>query len=133
MDQHQILIDLKEHGYADINERSKVRHLMEIIKTVALDNIKTSVLSSTTLCLDFTACVGIYKDFIAQFNNAEQDSLIIAGSGTEGDGKREEVAATVILEEGVAAVVVVVVEVVVMLLTVLLYLVIIGSATRRST
>ena len=27
MDQHQILNDLKEHGYAGIDERSKVRHL----------------------------------------------------------------------------------------------------------
>ena len=27
MDQHQILVDLKDHGYAGINDCSKVRHL----------------------------------------------------------------------------------------------------------
>ena len=31
MEQHQILNDPKEHGYAGIDERSKVRHLQDIV------------------------------------------------------------------------------------------------------
>ena len=41
MDQHQILTDLKDHGYIGIDERSKVRHLMAGIKTDNLDAVKT--------------------------------------------------------------------------------------------
>ena len=89
MDQHQILSDLTEHGYAGIDERSKVRHLMEGIKTAALDNIKTAILSSTALRSDFTACVGLYKDFIFQSNNTEQAQLMIAAMDSEKDTKRK--------------------------------------------
>ena len=65
LDQHQILTDLKEHGYSGIDERSKVRHLLKGIKTDALDVVKTQILSSTTLRSDFSACVSLYKDFIS--------------------------------------------------------------------
>ena len=65
MDQHQILTDLKDHGYIGIDERSKVRHLMAGIKTDHLDAVKTQIISSITLRSDFAACVTLYKDFIS--------------------------------------------------------------------
>ena len=63
MDQHQILTDLKEHGYSGIDERSKVRHLMAGINTETLDAVKTQIIASKPLCSDFAACITLYKDF----------------------------------------------------------------------
>ena len=40
-DQHTILEGLMEHGYAGIDNRSKVRHLLDGIKTTSLDTVKT--------------------------------------------------------------------------------------------
>ena len=34
MEQHQILTDLKEHGYSGIDKRSKVHHLLKRVKSV---------------------------------------------------------------------------------------------------
>ena len=66
LDQHQIMTDLKEHGYSGIDERSNVRHLLKVIKTDALDAVKIQILSSSALRSDFTACVSLYKDFISR-------------------------------------------------------------------
>ena len=49
VNQHAILDGLVEHGYSGINERSKVHHLMEGIKTNKLDAVKTQILSSPPL------------------------------------------------------------------------------------
>ena len=57
MDQHQILNDLKTHGYAGIDNRSKIRHPQEGIKTASLDSVKNTILASSTLRSDFTACI----------------------------------------------------------------------------
>ena len=65
MDQHQILTDLKEHGYSGINERSKIHHLLTSIKTDNLDDVKAQIIASKPLCSDFVACVTLYKDFIS--------------------------------------------------------------------
>jgi len=47
--QHSILDSLVLHGYAGIDERSKVRHLVEGIKTDKLDTIKGQILASAKL------------------------------------------------------------------------------------
>jgi len=65
-DQHAILEGLVEHGYSGINNRSKVRYLMEGIKTSELDSVTTNIMATPALRSDFTACVGLYKEFIAQ-------------------------------------------------------------------
>ena len=65
-DQHQILERLTAHGYAGIDERSKVRLLMTGIKTKELDPVKTRILSDTDLRNDFDACVNLFQDFIHQ-------------------------------------------------------------------
>ena len=87
MEQHQILSDLKEHGYAGIDERSKVRHLMNGIQTATLDSVKNTILASAALRVDFTGCVDLYKQFIHQSSTeSEEQSLMIAKIETEGGG-----------------------------------------------
>lgn len=65
-DQHSILQGLTTHGYAGIDDRSKVRRLMEGIKTTELDVVKTQIMSSATLRSDFDACCNLFQDFIIQ-------------------------------------------------------------------
>ena len=43
IDEHAILAGLVEHGYSGIDERSKVSHLMQGIKTHDLDPVKTQI------------------------------------------------------------------------------------------
>ena len=49
IDQHAILAVLVERGYSGIDERSKVRHLMNGIKTRDLDPVKTQILLDAVL------------------------------------------------------------------------------------
>jgi hypothetical protein len=64
--QHAILEGLVEHGYAGIDERSKVRHLVAGIKTNMMDPVKTRTMSDACLCTDFAACVNLFQDCIHQ-------------------------------------------------------------------
>ena len=89
MDQRQILSDLMQHGYSGINERSKVRHLMAGIKKTSFDAVKTLIFSSAPLCSDFTAGVGLYKDFITQSQSIEQAQLVIAAMDSERETKKK--------------------------------------------
>ena len=66
MDHHSVLTDLTSHGYAGIDERSKVRHLLKGIKTFKMDSVKTAILASDTLRSDFGGCVTLYKDYMTQ-------------------------------------------------------------------
>jgi hypothetical protein len=62
---HIILEGLVEHGYVGINKRSKVYHLMESIKTKALDAAKAQIMANANLRTNFNACVTQFNDFIA--------------------------------------------------------------------
>ena len=91
MDQHAILEGLVQHGYAGIDERSKVRHLLEGIKTRELDNVKTRIMSDAQLRNDFTRCVNLFQDFIEQSGNHEvRDVTIAAVQGRKQGGGDEE-------------------------------------------
>ena len=90
-DQHTILDNLKEHGYAGIDERSKVRHLLNGIKTDRLDSVKTRIMSDQTLRNSFDDCVILFKDFIAQASSMKNPTLEIAAFKTnpqQGDTNR---------------------------------------------
>ena len=89
MDQHQILNDLKEHGYAGIDERSKVRHLTDGIKSTALDSVKNTILASATLRSDFTGCVALFKDFIHQ-SSTQSDTQSLQISRVETGKKKKK-------------------------------------------
>jgi hypothetical protein len=64
--QHSILDGLVMHGYAGIDQRSKVRHLVDGIKTNKLDTIKGQILASAKLSSSFNRSVTLLQDFICQ-------------------------------------------------------------------
>ena len=74
VDQHHILEGLVEHGYAGIDERSKVRHLLDGIKTKELDVVRTRILSDAALRNDFDQCVNLYQDFINQRQATQREA-----------------------------------------------------------
>ena len=78
VDQHSILEGLVPFGYAGIDERSKVRHLLNGIKTSTLDNVKTRILSDANLRSNFDACVNLYQDFIKQSSAGQVRDVNIA-------------------------------------------------------
>ena len=85
VEQHQILEDLTRHGYAGIDPRSKVRYLLNGIKTKDLETVKSRILSDTTLRSDFDASVNLFQDFIKITRNEPRRANISAidrrGSG----------------------------------------------------
>lgn len=66
LEQHAILEGLVQYGYSGIDARSKVRHLMDGIKTDSLNAVKTQIMAQASLRSDFDSCVTLYKDFISQ-------------------------------------------------------------------
>jgi hypothetical protein len=78
IDQHSILEGLKEHGYAGLDERSKVRHLLAGIKTSSLDVVKSRIMSDATLRSNFDACVNLFQDFLKQTNATVKEVTIAA-------------------------------------------------------
>ena len=72
-EQHTILNGLTEYGYAGIDERIKVRKLLEGIKVEKLDVVKSQILSSPHLRTDFDACVDLFNQFIAQQQSFTRD------------------------------------------------------------
>ena len=75
---HGILESLVEHGYVGIDERSKVRHLMDSIKTKTLDAAKAQIMANPDLRTNFNACVTLFKDFIAQERSANGNERQVA-------------------------------------------------------
>ena len=65
-EQHLILEGLKRHGYAGIDDGTKVRKLTSGIKTDRFDTVKTQILASPALRNDFDGCVNLFTDFIKQ-------------------------------------------------------------------
>jgi hypothetical protein len=83
---HIILEGLVEHGYVGIDERSKVRHLMESIKTKSLDAVKAQIMANAELRTDFNACVTLFKDFISQERSANGAERQISSATSTGGG-----------------------------------------------
>ena len=92
VDQHAILEGLVEHGYSGIDQRSKVRYLMNGIRTRELDPVKTRILSDATLRNDFDACVNLYKDYITQnpsLNKIPRVQIAAVHQSDDGDDGNE--------------------------------------------
>ena len=85
VNQHQILTDLTRHGYAGIDPRSKVRYLLDGIKTKELNHVKTQIMASTTLRNNFEQSVNLFQDFIKQERPEPRPSNISAMSRGTGD------------------------------------------------
>jgi len=67
---HQILEGLVRYGYSGIDPTTKVRYLMNGIKTRELDVPTGQILGNPTLRSDFDGSVTLYKDFINQSKSA---------------------------------------------------------------
>jgi hypothetical protein len=65
---HVQLESLMDHGYIGIDERSRVRFLMDSIKTTKLDAPKAQIMASPELRTNFDACATLFKDFVSQAN-----------------------------------------------------------------
>jgi hypothetical protein len=88
--QHSIMEGLVEHGYTGIDPRSKVRYLLDGIKTDKFDSVKTRIMSDATLRNDFDACVTLYQDFIRQSVKIKSNPTVgISGFKTVSSGKRK--------------------------------------------
>jgi hypothetical protein len=74
--QHSIMEGLVEHGYTGIDPRSKVRYLLDGIKTDKFDSVKTRIMSDATLRNDFDSCVTLYQDFIKQTVKAKSTPTV---------------------------------------------------------
>ena len=83
LDQHMILQSLVQHGYAGIDERSKVRDLLNGIKTNELDTAKGQIWASPTLQNNFDDCVTLFQDFINNKRTATTRTSTIASIGTK--------------------------------------------------
>ena len=86
IEQHTILEGLVQHGYAGIDARSKVRYLIDGIKTKDLDPVKTQILANPTIRNDFDACVSLYKDYIEQTSNEPRHLNIAAVHSKDNKG-----------------------------------------------
>ena len=94
VEQHQVLEGLTRFGYAGIDERSKVRYLIDGIKTNAFDSVKAQIFSTAALRTDFEGCVTLYKDFISQSTKEPTSSNISEVStdrrGGNSNGQKDE-------------------------------------------
>jgi hypothetical protein len=93
---YNIAEDLKQHGYAGMDETSRVRKLVNGIKTDKLDSVKTRIMSDPQIMKDFDRATSLFKDFIAQRKSLlGPSSSQIAGVGTgkqagnDGNGGRK--------------------------------------------
>ncbi|KAI2490202.1 hypothetical protein MHU86_24393 [Fragilaria crotonensis] len=74
--QHSIMEGLVEHGYTGIDPRSKVRYLLDGIKTDKFDAVKTRIMSDEKLRLDFDGCVTLYQDYIRQTSKGRTNATV---------------------------------------------------------
>jgi hypothetical protein len=88
IDQHAVLQGLVAHGYSGIDERSKVRHLVNGIMTPAMDPVKTRIMSDAALRNDFEACVNLFHDYIHQSGAALKNVHVAAVSHKPQGGGR---------------------------------------------
>ena len=88
-DQHSTLEGLTEHGYAGIDERSKVHYLLDGIKTDNLNIIKGQILATATLRNDFDACVTLFRDYLLQVKADKVTKHATIAAVTTTDTNRE--------------------------------------------
>ncbi len=68
VEQHGILEGLASRvppAHVGIDERAKVRYLLDGIESKDLESCTTQILSNQALLHDFNACVNLYKDYLA--------------------------------------------------------------------
>ncbi|KAI2512366.1 hypothetical protein MHU86_2028 [Fragilaria crotonensis] len=86
--QHSVLEGLTEHGHVGIDPRSKVRYLLDGIKTDKFDAVKTRIMSEERLRSDFDGCVTLYQDYIRQTSKTKSNPTVNISAMKTG-GKRK--------------------------------------------
>jgi len=97
--QHSILDGLVLHGYAGIDERSDVRHLVEGIKTDKLDTIKGQILASAELRSSFDRSVTLFQDFIRQQTKTKSYLTLTVAEVSQTDNKCKASGGSAIVED----------------------------------
>jgi hypothetical protein len=86
-EQHQILEQLEEdHGYKGMDEGTKVRHLLNGIKTDKLNVIKGQILGDPTLQTDFDRCVNLFKAYLEQVATDRSQTFNVSRVAIHDDG-----------------------------------------------
>ena len=86
---HSIMEGLVEHGYTGIDPRSKVRFLLDGIKTDKFDAVKTRIMSDEKLRSDFDSCVTLYQDYIQQTSKGKTAATVNISELKASGGKRK--------------------------------------------
>ena len=91
-EQNTILEELKEYGYAGMDEGSKTRHLLAGIKTATLDSVKTQILCNAELRQDFAKCVVLFMDLtmLTKVNKLQEDNISSTTTRTEIEQKKRK-------------------------------------------
>jgi hypothetical protein len=87
-EQHTALDGLSQHGYAPMDERTKVRLLLAGIRTNELDSVKAQVWANAGLCSDFSECVELFKTLIHQATTNATRSVNISAANSRSYGGR---------------------------------------------
>ncbi|KAI2510107.1 hypothetical protein MHU86_4274 [Fragilaria crotonensis] len=88
--QHSIMEGLVEHGYTGIDPRSKVRYLLDGIKTDKFDAVKTRIMSDEQLRSNFDGCVTLYQDYIRQTTKSKVNSTVNISEVKVGGKRKHE-------------------------------------------
>jgi hypothetical protein len=83
VDQHHILENLIHHGYSGIDDRSKVRYLMDGIKSDKLEPITTRIMSNNELLEDFPCCIPLYKQYVQKLEGKKGQPLNISTTASQ--------------------------------------------------
>ena len=65
-----------EYDYTGIDPRSKVRFLLDGIKTDKFDAVKMRIMSDERLCSDIDLCVKLYQDYIRQTSKHKANAMV---------------------------------------------------------
>ncbi|HSN24564.1 MAG TPA: hypothetical protein VLS45_10470 [Methylomicrobium sp.] len=88
---HNVSEDLKAHGYAGMDETSRVRRLLTGIRTDKLNIVKSQVLANPDLSCNFERTVNLFKDYIAQTKSLQSSSGNSASiAGVHADSKKKK-------------------------------------------
>ena len=85
--------DLVPYGYSGIDSASRVRKVLNGIKTDTLDSVKNLIMSDQVLASDFDRSMNLFKDFLAQKKSLHQPgnntaNIAAASAPHGGNGRR---------------------------------------------
>jgi hypothetical protein len=89
-DNHYILESLKAYGYIGMDERTKVRHFMNGVKTKDLDAVKMTINANAELRSNFDKCTSLFKDAVEQAQADHTPSVNISKVETTRDQRKSK-------------------------------------------